>query len=230
MDPKLLLSDIFNRALADYFYLIDKGYPEKGSLKIVGDRYRLPTELRTLLYRGISSAEISKKRIARILLKPIPPLIIDGYNVLLTLMNYRLGRFVFISTDTLCRDAGSLFGKILSDIVLEDCILQLVTHLQLYSDFQIIIYLDAPVSNSQYHGELLLSMIKPDNPQIEVKVVQSADDSILQQTEGTIASSDSELIDNSNLPIIDIPFRMLREKYNTEFFSLNDKLAEVIHS
>ena len=83
-------SELFQQALKDYFYLIDRSYPEKGSLKLVGDRYMLSTDLRNLLYRGVTSRENSKQRSARLVDTPHAPLIIDGYNVLFTLLNYRL--------------------------------------------------------------------------------------------------------------------------------------------
>jgi hypothetical protein len=47
----------FTSACRDYFYLIDKNYPERGSLKIVGDRYRLSGDQRTILYRGYLPAK-----------------------------------------------------------------------------------------------------------------------------------------------------------------------------
>lgn len=106
MNPELLQSDIFEHGLKDYFYLINRGYPEKGSLKLVGDRYKLSKEFRTILYRGVCSSESSANRSRKIINVADSELMIDGYNVLFTLLNYRLGRFVFISTDSLCRDAG----------------------------------------------------------------------------------------------------------------------------
>jgi hypothetical protein len=39
MNSSLLNKKSFQNGLADYFYLIDRGYPEKGALKLVGDRY-----------------------------------------------------------------------------------------------------------------------------------------------------------------------------------------------
>jgi hypothetical protein len=94
MNIDLLNSDEFNNALLDYFYLIDRNFPEKASLKLVGDRYRLVSELRTLLYRGICSEKKASDRRKRITNNREGLLIIDGYNVLFTLLSYRLGRFV----------------------------------------------------------------------------------------------------------------------------------------
>ena len=51
-----MLNEFFMNACKDYAYLINRNYPERGTLKLVGDRYRLTRDQRTILYRGISSA------------------------------------------------------------------------------------------------------------------------------------------------------------------------------
>jgi hypothetical protein len=226
MDPKLLLTDQFNHALADYFYLIDKDYPEKGTLKLVGDRYGLQTEIRSVLYRGVSSNDKSNKRSARMLREPKSPLFIDGYNVLLTIMNYRLGRFVFVSTDTICRDAGWQFGKIVSEPVFFECISMLVNYLRRFTGLPVIIYLDASHSQSMKHCNILQSTAEHGT---KIERVDSADQAILQHTEGTIATSDSELIDHSSLSVIDIPLIILKELYKAPIFNLKEKLASIIN-
>ena len=118
-----MLNDLFMNACKDYAYLINRNYPEPGTLKLVGDRYRLTRDQRTILYRGISSAEKSALRKAK-LVKEIEnkTLAIDGYNVLFSLLNYRLGRFTFISTDDVLRDAGSLHGRLKDEELFMDCI------------------------------------------------------------------------------------------------------------
>ena len=146
MNPDYLNNETFRKALADYFYLIDRGYPEKGSLKLTGDRYKLSSGLRTLLYRGVTSSEDSEKRRTRITNKPRDLLIIDGYNVLFTLLNYRLGRLVFISFDNICRDNGSLFGKIKDEELFTDCTVFLEEYLRNLTGLEIVLYLDEPVS------------------------------------------------------------------------------------
>jgi hypothetical protein len=223
MDPLDLKNSDFNKALSDYYFLITNEYPEKGSLKIVGDRYHLRTEVRTLLYRGITSTEKSKKRTSRIVPDPITPLLIDGYNVLMTLMNYRLGRFVFISTDGICRDAAWQFGKIGSEPVFNECIILLTDFLRLFRNLQIIIYLDNSNKNCREHSDLL-KINTEDNTRIER--VASADNSLLKHQEGTIATSDSEIIDGSILPVFDIPLRIITEKYQARLYSLKKKLID----
>jgi hypothetical protein len=56
----------FISACKDYAYFINRCYPERGTLKLVGDRYRLTRDERTILYRGISSGERSSLRKAKL--------------------------------------------------------------------------------------------------------------------------------------------------------------------
>lgn len=224
MNSGLLRSEDFQKGLSDYFYLIDKNYPEKGALKLVGDRYKLSKEFRTILYRGVSSHEDSKKREKRLVERPGNILVIDGYNVLFTLLNYRLGRFVFICADSVCRDAGSLFGKIKKEKYFHECLILLIDYLSNIKDVLIEIFLDSPVSMSKTHkleAEMLLDKY---NIEGKVHLVPSADFELLHYKEGTIATSDSAIIDQSSNPILDIPRYIIEKNYKTELYNLKDNL------
>jgi hypothetical protein len=227
MNIELLLTDEFKRAFADYFYLIDNSYPEKGSLKIVGDRYDLKSELRTILYRGICSSKNSLERSKRVTDRPVDFLVIDGYNVLFTLLNYRLGRFVFISTDNLCRDAGSLFGKIKEERLFTECASTLVGYLLTFDAISVIIYLDSPVSFSNEHKLILNNLLAHNKINGQVEVVKSADYAVKQHPDSMIASSDSALIDSCSNKIMDIPRQIIERKYKANLFNLYLALQKI---
>ena len=90
------INEDFKLACRDYFYLVDRHFPERGVLKLVGDRYRLRGDQRTVLYRGISSRMRSEIRTDIAGCGCFREnLIIDGYNILFTLLNYRLGKITF---------------------------------------------------------------------------------------------------------------------------------------
>lgn len=224
MIHELLINETLHKALADYFYLIDRGYPEKGSLKLTGDRYKLSSDFRTLLYRGVISRENAKNRSARLTDNPEDLLIIDGYNVLFTLLNYRLGRLVFISADNICRDNGSLFGKIRQKNFFTDCVLLLVEYLKNISVKEIIIYLDEPVSFSLDHQHIISLEMKKENLRFRTEVVHSADQAILMHSSGTIATSDSNILDRTENPVLDIPRKILESKFGAKFFNLREIL------
>jgi hypothetical protein len=217
-------SDMFQKALMDYFYLIDKNYPEKGALKIVGDRYQLSADLRNVLYRSISSSLHNKQRSARLITKPDEKLIIDGYNVIFTLLNYRLGKFVFICSDQLCRDAGGIFGKIKNEQLFGECAGLLAGYLIGFKDIEIEIYLDSPVSHSLSHKYLLYNFFEGTNKNIRIEVVHSADYFLRQNSGGTLATSDSAIIDSCKNPILDLPHLILKKEYDVKLYDIGNQL------
>jgi hypothetical protein len=88
----------FGSACRDYQYLLDRGYPETGSVKLVGDRYRLAKNDRNILYRGVSSNQTSQIRREKLVhgISGDVVLLIDGHNVLFTIVNYLTGHPVFL--------------------------------------------------------------------------------------------------------------------------------------
>ena len=214
------LSPEFIKAVNDYYYLMKMEYPEKGSLKLVGDRYRLSTDIRTILYRGISSPQKVESRKQRIIINCPDTISIDGYNVLFTLLNYRLGRIVFLSNDGICRDAGSLFGKVPDAKLFNDCVFLLIDYLGNSVESDVRIYLDSPVKSSPEHQDLLYKTAKSKGLPIKIILTKSADQSLLDDPSGIIASSDSAIIDRTEKMILDIPKYLLLHRYHAELLNL----------
>jgi hypothetical protein len=221
MNTLLIENSTFKRATSDYYYLLSRDYRDNGILKMIGDRYRLSTLERTILYRGIIHPEQTICVSPRIVKSPGKELIIDGYNVLITLLNYRLGHLVFISTDKLCRDAGSLFGKIKDENLFRECMQIFAEYLTHIASCEIVIYLDSPVSHSAEHRKILqqITAENPVNPVISV--VHSADEAMLLHSSGTYATSDSAVLKKTVNPVIDIPRAVIESKYRAELPDLS---------
>jgi hypothetical protein len=217
----------FKKAMVDYFYLIDKKYPEKGSLKLVGDRYKLTGDERTVLYRGIASKLKSHDRNTRITCNiENKHLVLDGYNILFTILNYLMGRFVFISSDGLCRDAGSLFGRIRKQTLFFDALQLLAAFLEMNRPASVCIYYDSPVSFSGEHRIFTERLLTEKNINASVRVKHSADHEIKKETKGIVCTSDSAIIDHANLPVADLPLAILKLNYKAEFFNIRKFLDE----
>lgn len=220
-----MLNDLFMNACKDYAYLINRNYPEPGTLKLVGDRYRLTRDQRTILYRGISSAEKSALRKAK-LVKEIEnkTLAIDGYNVLFSLLNYRLGRFTFISTDDVLRDAGSLHGKLRDEDMFTDCIGILAKHLSAMHPSQVDVFLDAPVSHSESHAQLITDIFLQYNLAANCRVIRSADYGLKHLPFDVLATSDSVIIENAEAGVVDLPRIILEKQYKADLVKIADLL------
>ncbi len=221
MQADHLISDAFISACRDYFYLIDRRYPERGSLKLIGDRYRLNGDQRTVIYRGISSLEQSALRNSLLTHEcRNVPLFVDGYNVLFSLLNYRLGRTVFISTDGILRDAGSLHGRIRNLEYFNDCALLLAGCLEVLKPVTVHIYFDSPVSHSDKHANLLKDMMGERGLKGECYLVRSADWALKHAGDGVLATSDTAIIEKAAMKVIDIPRMILETAFNARFLDL----------
>lgn len=212
-------------ACRDYYYLLSQGYPERGSLKMVGDRYRLTRDQRSILYRGISSEPGSSVRKNRLInLHPNVHLIIDGYNVLFTILNYRLGRMVFISTDNILRDAGSLHGKLRDDTILQECIDDLFQTILPFDPIRIDLFLDSPVTSSHRHQQLIEQKIADFKFTGICSLVHSADKEIRSIRSGVLATSDTVLIDKTSVPVTDLARLVLKTMYRAAFIRIQEML------
>jgi hypothetical protein len=220
-----LLADHFIRACHDYFYLINRHFPERGVLKLIGDRYRLTGDQRTILYRGISSQEksaIRQSMLVSVIKGKI--LVIDGYNVLFTLLNYRLGRIMFICTDDILRDAGSLHGKLRDEITFIACVDLMLDYLAQMQLIQVDVFLDSPVSHSEKHAYLIRDGMQVRNINGECTVIKSADWALKQYNQGILATSDTAIIEKAVKPVYDLPRMILESNYHADFLEIPELL------
>src|SRR6056297_1162454 len=103
----------FCHAAADYYHLLNKGYPEKRTRLLVADHYQLNQAQRTVLYRGIFSKTVNQSRKLKHLYETDlrnHPISIDFLNLLYLIMNYLYGRNLFIATDGFLRDDGENYS------------------------------------------------------------------------------------------------------------------------
>ena len=225
-DWQNLAGDSFTAACCDYYYLVNHEFPERGALKLVGDRYRLSGDQRTVLYRGISSRKRSEYRNS-LLVNRIKNelLVIDGYNVLFTLLNYRLGRNLFISTDNILRDAGSLHGKLRDEKTFSECIDLLLEYLEAGKNCRTDVYLDSPVSHSEKHAQLIRDRMQELDLQGGCTVIRSANWALKQVKQGTLSTSDTAIIEKAGMPVIDLPRLVLETSYAAGFPELKKLLG-----
>jgi len=220
-----LLADNFIQACHDYSYLINRHFPERGILKLIGDRYRLTGDQRTVLYRGISSQEKSAIR-RSMLVSSVKgqTLAIDGYNVIFTLLNYRLGRIMFICTDEILRDAGSLHGRLRDEVTFLACVDLMLDYLSGIHLYQVDVYLDSPVSHSEKHACLIREGMQMRNINGACTVIKSADWALKQYNHGILVTSDTAIIEKALKPVYDLPRKILESNYHADFPEISELL------
>jgi hypothetical protein len=209
------------RASREYLWLLSKGYPQKASLKLVGDKFMLSREMRQVLYRGISaenSADERKKKLG--LIRKGDLVLIDTYNVLFTINNYLLGKHVFVSNDGMVRDAGEMRGRVINKPVFTRSVCLLLDFLKEYAGTTFILYLDEPVS----HSGRLASEISKDMVQMEIEgealTVNSPDHMLQHENSDAICTSDTVIIERYTGRVIDLPRMLLEKFFQPEFHSL----------
>ena len=217
-----LLTDDFKQAAADYRYLIERGYSQKSSLKITGDRYGLTACQRTLLYRGVlSSGQSLVRRNALTPASGSAYLTLDGYNIIVTMANYLYGRPVFLCTDGFLRDAGQVYGRLTRGPKFEKAAELLLSFLRSCNPRSVRILFDRPVPKS---GELALRFREAmDRCSIigSAETVRSPDYELKHVDQGAVCTSDSAIIDACRVPVSDLAREILDDTFAPEYIDLS---------
>ncbi len=212
----MTVSEDFTSAIQIYKNLLEEGFPQKAILKLVGDRYRLSSVERTMLYRGVSTDNNSSFRKAKLaLVKNIKnnSLHIDTYNVLITIGSYLNGSLVFIGSDNFLRDAAEIHGKAFRNEFFYRAIVMIFDYLKIHKVSETHFYLDSPVSNSGKLSSKINECIIINKISGSAQTVNSPDFVLKEIREGIISTSDSNIIDNCNVPVFDLARRVLTFKF-----------------
>ena len=184
-------------ALADFSLLLTKGYAEKSALKLVGDKFSLTQRQRLAVMRSACSDQQLDSRNKRCL--PIEnlagrPIVIDGYNILITIEAAMSGAIVFKGRDGCFRDLASIHGtyrKVTETIPAVQLIGRFLKEIAVNNVKWL---LDSPVSNSGRLKTLIGELARKSQWKWEIKLLPSPDTELIK-SELTIASSDSVVLD-----------------------------------
>jgi len=184
-------------AVADYSLLLSKGYAEKSSLKLVGDRFTLTERQRLAVMRSSCSNEqrdSRKKQQVDISDVSKQAIAIDGYNLLITIEAAMSGGLIFRGRDGCCRDLASIHGTYRRVSETQPAIELIGGFLQRIGISQALWLLDSPVSNSGRLKTLLRELAEKNNWKWEIELVTSPD-AVLIKGGKIVASSDSVVLD-----------------------------------
>ena len=99
--------------MAELSWLLDRGYPKKAALKLVGDRHALRDRQRMAVQRcAASGADRELRRARQVESRALAgeTLMVDGYNVLLTVEAALSGGVLLLGGDGVVRDLTSMSG------------------------------------------------------------------------------------------------------------------------
>ncbi len=209
------ITDEFIQALKDYAHLLDRKYPRKTILKLVGDRYLLNTFQRILLSRGVFPDSDIRGRIRKTVRSITgKEVYIDAYNVLFTLSNYLLGRLVFIGNDHFVRDTGEVYGKPNEDPVFSRAVDLCFAYIRKSKPSRVEFLLDKPISFSAELAGQIREHMASAGLEGTAKIDKNPDVLLIRQNKGLIVSSDSEILDNTEQPVVDLAHLILADNFD----------------
>jgi hypothetical protein len=180
--------------------LLTRGYADKSTLKLVGDRYTLTKRQRLALMRTACSDPQRQQRQSKCVTPDAAagrPLLLDGYNVLIAI-EAALGRApVFIARDGCIRDLAGLHGtyrKVTETLPAIEAIAETLNHI---NPSHVTWLLDKPVSNSGRLKKIITDYAAKNDLNWNVNLVPSPD-RLLIDSDDIIATSDSAVLDNCN--------------------------------
>jgi hypothetical protein len=184
-------------ALADFSMLLTKGYADKSALKLVGDKFSLTQRQRLAIMRSACSdrqLDLRKQQQVKVADLEHKPLVIDGYNILITVEAAMSGAVVFRGRDGCCRDLASIHGtyrKVTETIPAIELIGEFLKDKSVSESLWL---LDSPVSNSGRLKTLIGELAQKKGWKLNVELLPSPD-AELMKTDNIIVSSDSVVLD-----------------------------------
>jgi hypothetical protein len=206
----------FKQAINDYLFLLEKKYSEKAILKIVQDRYRLNGIERSILQRGVIAKEVALNRRLKIVNEDElsdKTLLVDFFNIILTIYSYLNGILIYFAMDGLIRDVSESHGKFRKNKNLYFAIDIIFKYLNNTLLKNVIFYIDSPVSKSKEISYLVFNKIKEYKLNAEVELVKSADFYLVKGKNNICATSDSKIIDKID-KVFDLAHYILKNNYN----------------
>ena len=184
-------------AVADYSLLLSKGYAQKSSLKLVGDRFSLTDRQRLAVMRcGCSDTQLDVRRAKEVLVSTLAgqPIVIDGYNVLITTEAALSGAPIFGARDGCYRDLASIHGtyrKVTETIPALELVAKCLDDIGVENALWLF---DSPVSNSGRLKTIIGSLADENDWPWEVELLPNPDTKLIK-TEQVAATSDSDVLD-----------------------------------
>lgn len=185
-----------HQAVEELSWLLSRGYAEKSSVKLVGDRYRFKERQRKAIMRascsdqelllrekrGITASHINGKSFQ-----------IDGFNLLITLEAAISGGIIIASRDGCYRDIASIHGTYKSVMETPMALEIIGLGMKKLGIESAHWYLDSPVSNSGRLKVKLYEFAAANNLDWQVDLVFNPD-TILAKSEATVVSSDAWIL------------------------------------
>ena len=186
-------------AVADYSWLLGRGYASPSAIKVVGDRYMLNQRQRMAVVRSSCTDAERENRLSR----EVQPhqlanqnLAIDGFNVLTTI-EVALGHGVILAArDGAYRDIASVHGTYRKVEETRPAVNLTLAAIRNLRPSHTCIYLDSPVGNSGRLASVIAEVATEIGIPCDVLLVPNPD-TILMGSPDVVATADSVILDGA---------------------------------
>ena len=204
-------SDKLHNASNDLRFLLNKGYKKVMSIEFVANHYLLNKKERNFLNRTVFSQNKSQSRKSKLI--PLckikeNTLLIDGYNVLITMESICSDdESIIIGDDGVIRDVNAVFGKYKFKDNTENALNSIMSLIRVYQPGNVKFFYDNPVSHSGKLAKLTKQIMENHEIKGNAETAVNVDYQLVQlshQTKGIVATSDGIIMDKVD-HILDIP-------------------------
>jgi hypothetical protein len=192
------ISDL-RRAVSDLSWLFSQGYTPRASLKLVGDRYALKERQRLAVSRAACSDRQEEGRKQKCL--PFAAikgrsLLIDGFNIIITVEAALSGGVLLYCRDSCIRDLSSVHGSYRSVVETEEAIHLIGETLMKAEPASATWLLDQPISNSGRLAQWIREVAAAKRWPWEVIVTMNPD-KVIRASDQIAVTSDSNILDGA---------------------------------
>ncbi len=186
-------------AVCELSWLQSRGYSDRSSLKLVGDRHDLVSRQRTAVQRcSCPDAAVDDRRGRRLPVGALRGrrLAVDGFNAIILVETALAGAVVLVGRDGCCRDLASVHGSYRQARQTDRALELLGQTLTTLAPDRVDWCLDRPVSNSGRLGALMEQMAHQQGWPWSVELRNNPDRVLAEDGDAVVISSDAWVLDN----------------------------------
>ncbi|MEL6810453.1 MAG: DUF434 domain-containing protein [Bacteroidota bacterium] len=184
-------------AISDMHYLLSRGYAEKSSLQLVGNKHRLNVrQQKAVQGMSASEAQIQQRISSRLSLPELKgqEIAIDGFNLLIILESALSGAYVFKGLDECYRDLSGVHGTYKRVQQTEQALTLVGEFLKEAKAGNVLWLFDQPVSNSGRLKTLLGTLAQEKGYDWTIWLDYNPD-KLLAKSDRIVVSSDAWILD-----------------------------------
>lgn len=199
-DPKSFAPEalpVLRQATGELSWLLSRGYSHKAALELVGNRHSLRVRQRNALQRCAASDPARSLRASKEVapgMARAEPILIDGYNVLLTVEAAMSGGVVLVARDGAYRDLAALSRHYRKVATTRPALAAIGGWLGEWGLGPVTWLFDRPISNSGRLAAIVREVAREHGWAWQVELVSNPDYR-LKRTTALIATADSAILD-----------------------------------